>query len=236
MNYKLLIIENPLSTWNSQKTRHLLNDVVSLKAEGYGRAFQDPFLVIPLDVFDFVGTHVLLFCNGELVMAYKTVLNSQCQRMNLDFPLNSIVRRCGTQTHQNEYFSFYEHNKHLRMAYDCHLTVNNKAASNPEILYESLSILHALAYHYRHDYGIDYSFMLGTHFAGTHKTFLKMGAKNFADLPPFRLNTYDQRDAQIMLCNKSFSLRTKEYALKWKNLWETKEVITEVVAPKEKIA
>lgn len=226
MNYKLIIIENPLATWNSSQTRHLINEVVALKAEGYGRAFQDPFLVIPLDVFDFVGTHLLLFHDDKLVMAYKSVLNLNCKKMNLDFPLNSIVRRNGSEIHQKEYFSFIEQNPNSKIAYDCHLTVSNEAALNPEMLYDSLSILYALVYHYRNDFEIDYTFMLGTHFAGTHKTFLKMGSRNFANLSPIKLNTYDNRDAQIMICNRSFSIKAKEYALKWKSIWDGKEVIS----------
>jgi hypothetical protein len=225
MSYRLILLENPLSTWQQKNTRHLLNEVVALKAEGYGRAFQDPFLVIPLDVFDFVGTHLLLFHDDKLAMAYKTVLNLNCQRMNLDFPLHSIVKRCGEQIHQETYFNFFNQYKNLRIAYDCHLTVSNFVANSPEALYDCLSILYALVYYYRFDFQIDYTFMLGTHLAGTHKTFLKMGSKNFADLGPIKLNTYDNRDAQIMICDKNFSIKAKEYALKWKFIWENKKII-----------
>ena len=225
MNYKIIILENPLTTWNQPETRAIVNDIVALKIEGYGRAFNDPFLVIPLDVFEFVGNHILLYEDGKLIMGYKNVALQDWQRMNLDFPLHPHVRSGGTEDHKNTYFKFLNDNNQKRICYDCHLTVSNAIAKNPDKLYECLSILYALVYHYRREYQIDYTFMLGTYFAGTHKTFQKMGAKIFSDLGPIHFSTYDKREALIMLCDNTFSAKTLEYAKTYDVLWRLRRVI-----------
>ena len=236
MKIKLVILENALTTWNDPETRKIVNDVVALKAEGYGRAFNDPLLVIPLDVFEFVGTHVLLYQDDKLIMGYKNVFFHDCKRMNLDFPLHNFVRSGGGPEHQAAYGKFFEEYGAKRICYDSHLTVSTAAASNPELLYTCLTILHALAYHFRHDYQVDYSFMLGTYFAGTHKTFQKMGAKVFENLGPIKLSFYDKRDALIMLCNKAFSAKTIAIAEEYAWLWNERRVISASTVEKKSAA
>lgn len=236
MSYKITILENPLKTWNQLETRAIVNEIVAFKTEGYGRAFNDPLLVIPLDVFEFVGNHILLYKHDKLVMGYKNVFLKDCQRMNLDFPLHTHVRSGGTDDHKKDYFKFFEDNAHKQICYDCHLTVSNLTAKDPETLYECLSILYALVYHYRHEYRIDYTFMLGTYFAGTHKTFQKMGAKIFSGLGPIHFSTYDKREALIMLCDKSFSAKTLEYSKKYEALWKLRRVISVDTKEKMKVA
>jgi hypothetical protein len=225
-NFKIVILENPLTTWNLPKTRQIVNEIVSLKSEGYGRAFNDPLLVIPLDVFEFVGNHILLYKNDKLIMGYKNVSYHDCLRMNLDFPLNGPIRTGGTDEHKKAYHDFFLEHANKKISYDCHLTVSNETSTDPETLYESLSILHALAVHYRHTEEIDFTFMLGTYFAGTHKTFQKMGSVIFEGLPAIHLSTYDKREALIMLCNRSFSKKTLELAQKYEYLWKMREVIS----------
>lgn len=236
MSYKITILENPLTTWNQPETRAIVNDIVALKTEGYGRAFNDPLLVIPLDVFEFVGNHILLYKGDKLVMGYKNVFLHDCQRMNLDFPLNPHVRSGGTEDHKKAYHKFFEDHFQKRICYDCHLTVSNYAARDPETLYDCLAILYALVYHYRHEYSVDYTFMLGTFFAGTHKTFLKMGARKFSELGPINFSTYDKREALIMLCDKSFSDKTIEYSKKYDALWKMRKVINANNKEKLKVA
>ncbi len=225
-NFKIVILENPLTTWNSPKTRLIVNDIVSLKAEGYGRAFNDPLLVIPLDVFEFVGNHILLYKDDKLIMGYKNVSYQDCLRMNLDFPLNAPIRTGGSDEHKKAYHDFFQENGNKKISYDCHLTVSNEASSDPETLYEALSILHALAVHHRFTEKIDFTFMLGTYFAGTHKTFQKMGSVIFQGLPAIHLSTYDKREALIMLCNRNFSKKTLELAQKYERLWKLRRVIS----------
>jgi hypothetical protein len=225
MNYNIVILENPLLTWHEPQTRAIANDIVAMKVEGYGRAFNDPLLVIPLDVFDFVGNHILLFKDNKLVMGYKNVFLHDCQRMNLEFPLNQHVRSGGTEEHKKAYAEFFQVHSKRRVCYDCHLTVSNGVSKNPETLYECLSILYALVFHYRHEYRVDFTFMLGTFFAGTHKTFQKMGSKVFGGLGPIHFSSYDQREALIMLCDKSFSVKAQYYSKKYAPLWENRTVI-----------
>lgn len=225
MTFKLIILENALTTWDQSETREVVCDLVALKTEGYGRAFNDPLLVIPLDVFEFVGNHVLLYKDDELVMGYKSVFLHDCLKMNLDFPLNNAVKNCGSEDHKAAYNEFFGTNKNNTIAYDCHLTVSNRVSKNPELLYECLSILHALAFHYRHEYEVDFTFMLGTYFAGTQKTFQKMGAKAFSGLGSITLATYDKREALIMLCDKNFSAKTTEFAGIYESLWRSRKVI-----------
>jgi hypothetical protein len=236
MNYKIVILEIPLTTWQEPETREIANDIVALKSEGYGRAFNDPLLVIPLDVFDFVGNHILLYKDHELVMGYKNVFRHDCQRMNLDFPLDHHIRTGGTDEHKAAYSKFMQEHGDKRIGYDCHLTVSNAASRNPETLYECLSILYALGHHYRYGYKVDYTFMLGTYFAGTHKTFQKMGAKIFSNLGPIHLSSYDKREALIMLCDKSFSSKAISYATKYEHLWKQRKVISANVSDKMKVA
>ena len=225
MSYKITILENPLTTWHEPETRAIVNDIVSLKTEGYGRAFNDPLLVIPLDVFEFVGNHILLYKDDKLIMGYKNVFFQDCLKMNLDFPLNGPIRSGGSEEHKSAYSQFFEDNAQKQICYDCHLTVSNVAAKDPELQYECLSILFALVYNYRHDYKVDFTFMLGTYFAGTHKTFQKMGAKIFSGLGPISLSSYDKREALIMLCDKSFTQKTIEYSKKYDGLWKMRKVI-----------
>lgn len=236
MTYKITVLENPLTTWHQQETRDTVNEIVKLKTEGYGRAFNDPLLVIPLDVFEFVGNHILLYHEDKLVMAYKSVFYHDCKRMNLDFPLHNFVKSGGEDQHRDHYFKFFEENNNKKICYDSHLTVGNEVAKNPELLYECLSILYALAFHYRTSKKIDYTFMLGTYFAGTHKTFQKMGAKSFCNLGPIKLSFYDKRDALIMLCDRNFSQRTIELAKLYEALWNKKKIINATNEENEKAA
>lgn len=225
-NFKIVILENPLTTWKNTRTRQIVNEIVSLKSEGYGRAFNDPLLVIPLDVFEFVGNHILLYKDDKLIMGYKNVSYHDCLKMNLDFPLNGPVRTGGSDEHRKAYHDFLKENGNKKISYDCHLTVSNDTSSDPETLYESLSILHALAVHYRFTENIDYTFMLGTYFAGTHKTFQKMGSVIFEGLPAIHLSSYDKREALIMLCSRNFSKKTLELAQKYEYLWKMREIIS----------
>jgi hypothetical protein len=236
MTLKIIILENALTTWNHPQTRSIINSIVELKAEGYSRAFDDPLLVIPLDVFEFVGTHVLLYKDDQLVMGYKNVFYHDCLRMNLDFPLHNAVKSGGGDEHREAYLKFFKEYGGKRICYDSHLTVSNRAAKDPELLYQCLSILYALVYHYRHTYEVDYSFMLGTYFAGTHKTFLKMGAKVFGGLGPINLSFYDKRDALIMFCDKSFSPKATGLALEYQELWNNRTVINASSYEKLKVA
>jgi hypothetical protein len=236
MSYHLKILENALTTWDNPETRNLIGDIVALKTEGYGRAFNDPLLVIPLDVFEFVGTHILLYKDDKLVMGYKSVSLRDCERMNLDFPLNGPVRSSGSDEHQSAYFDFLQKNKEKNISYDCHLTVSNRVAADSKLLYECLSILYSLVYYFRYEYCIDYTFMLGTFFAGTHKTFQKMGAKIFSGLGPIRLSTYDKREALIMLCDKNFSAKTIEFSKLYEAIWKSRVVVSANTASKEKAA
>jgi len=225
-NFRIVILENPLTTWKNTRTRQIVNEIVSLKSEGYGRAFNDPLLVIPLDVFEFVGNHILLYKDDKLIMGYKNVSYHDCLRMNLDFPLNGPVRTGGSDEHKKAYHDFFTENGNKKISYDCHLTVSNEVASNPELLYECLSILYAQVYFYRIENKIDFTFMLGTYFAGTHKTFQKMGAKIFSNLGPIKLSSFDKRDALIMLCDKNFSNKTIEFSKKYENLWKMRQIIS----------
>lgn len=225
MSFQITILENPLTTWSENQTREILNDVVSLKTEGYGRAFNDPLLVIPLDVFEFVGHHILVYYDNKLVMGYKSVSYQSCQRMNLNFPLHQFVSSGGTPEHQKAYSEFFQTKTDKNIHYDCHLTVSNDVAKNPELLYECLSILYSLVYHYRNYHQIDYTFMLGTYFAGTHKTFQKMGAKAFAELGSIYFSVYDKRQALIMLCDRNFSGKCIDLAQKYQGLWQGRKVI-----------
>lgn len=236
MNMKLILVENALTTWNEAPTKAIFNDVVAIKSEGYGRSFNDPLLVIPFDVFDFVGTHVLVYLDDKLVMLYKNVFLHDCKRMNLTFPLHNFVRTGGGEQHKSAYAKFFEEFGSKRIAYNSHLTVSNEAASNPEVLHTCLSVLHALAYHYRQHYAVDYSFMLGTYHAGTHKTFQKMGAKPFAGLGPINLDFYDNREAMIMLCDRNFSQKTIGLAREYESLWQDRTVISADSYKKIKVA
>lgn len=236
MKYKITVLENPLTTWHQQETRETLNEIVKLKAEGYGRAFKDPLLVIPLDVFEFVGNHILLYHEEKLVMAYKSVFYHDCLRMNLDFPLHNFVKSGGGEEHRHHYFNFFESNKNKKICYDSHLTVSNDIAKNPELLYECLSILYALVFHYRTSNQVDYAFMLGTYFAGTHKTFQKMGAKSFCNLGPIKLSFYDKRDALIMLCDRSFSHKTIELAKQYEKIWNERKMINAITEEVQNVA
>ncbi|HXH73938.1 MAG TPA: hypothetical protein VNJ08_03170 [Bacteriovoracaceae bacterium] len=236
MKLSIVILENALTTWNQPQTRKIVNDVVALKAEGYGRAFKDPLLVIPLDVFEFVGTHILLYRGETLIMGYKTVSLADCLKMNLTFPMQNVVNSPGAEAHKVAYNKFVSEFELKCIHYDCHLTVSDQAAKNPDLLYECLSILYALVYHYRQDYQVDYSFMLGTFFAGTHKTFLKMGTKIFCDLGPINLSFYDKREALIMLCDRSFSAKSIELALKYEYLWKERSLINGPSYEKSKVA
>lgn len=233
---KLIVVENPLTTWNDPKTKSVFNDIVSVKSEGYGRSFNDPLLVIPFDVFDFVGTHLLLYIDDKLAMLYKSVPLHDCKRMNLTFPLHNIVRAGGGEEHKAAYAKFFEEYGSKHITYDCHLTVSNSTANNPDMLYSCLSILYALVYHSRKHYKVDYSFMLGTFHAGTHKTFQKMGAKPFHNLGPIHLESYANQDVMMMLCDGNFSQKTMSLAAEYAHLWNNRLVISADTLEKIKVA
>jgi hypothetical protein len=227
MSFHIKILKNPLLTWANPETQKTLLEIVSFKTEGYGRKFEDQLKVIPLDVFEFVGTHILLYLDGKIVLGYKSVLRSDCSRMNLGFPPYSIIAGGGTAEHLSAYKTFLELHGEKKLAYDSHLTVSNAAAANPELLYECLEILFALVFHQRHEEAVDFTFMNGAIFAGTHKTFQKMGSKPFAGLGPITVSGYDKREAYVMLCEKKFSEKSIRLAEKYRGLWLARTVISE---------
>lgn len=226
MSYQIKILKNPLLSWAQAETQQTLLEIVSFKTEGYGRKFEDKLKVIPLDVFEFVGTHILLYRHGKIVLGYKSVLRSDCARMNLAFPPDAILAGSGSADHLTAYQEFMAEHGEKRIAYDSHLTVSNEAAGDPELLYECLEILFALVYFQRHEETVDYTFMNGAIFAGTHKTFQKMGSKPFAGLGPIVVSGYDKREAYVMLCNKNFSEKSIRLAEKYRSLWLTRTVIS----------
>lgn len=92
---KIVLLSNPVSTWDDPLTRDLFFQLISLKLKGYGRSYPDG--VIAVDSVDFIADHLLL-CEERrdgglrVLMGYKSVLQSRCEHYHFPFPALPLLK------------------------------------------------------------------------------------------------------------------------------------------------
>lgn len=132
---KIVILDNPLDTWDSKQTQHLFRQMVSLKLEGYRSEY--PKNVLPLDASDFFGTH-LMICkidfSGDLIplVAYKAVTLERCESRRQPFPPRAILK--ASQSDDSALVDVMDRcrNENIPLSYDSAWTMNPKVRENRE--------------------------------------------------------------------------------------------------------
>lgn len=102
---KLVVLRNPSECWNDPilgaQCRDMFAKMVGLKLAGYSSRYGKSTL--PLDVYDFFSTHLLL-CkdyNGQLepILGYKSVTYSECELYHQPLPLVATFESCKAKKH-----------------------------------------------------------------------------------------------------------------------------------------
>lgn len=107
-NLKLIILEDPFSTWENPVTMDLFYKIISLKKSGFGSRFSRNYS--PVDKSDFHATHMCLAeeLNGELkiLSSFKAINKSTSDYYNMPFPGGTICDSTNSIRHINYLKSF----------------------------------------------------------------------------------------------------------------------------------
>ncbi len=97
---RVVVLEYPTHILSEATPQALLSNLLALRVRGYGKEY--PEGVLPLDTYDFIGTH-LMVCreeNGRLVpiSGFRSVFLSTCDFHRLPFPALELIRTAGGAT------------------------------------------------------------------------------------------------------------------------------------------
>jgi hypothetical protein len=99
---RVVILECPYDVMGHKEVQSLFPKILALKIQGYRSAY--PYGVMPVDMGDFVGTHVVLCEEREEglvpLMGFKSVNLDRCETFRLQFPAFGLLD--GTQLSEHK--------------------------------------------------------------------------------------------------------------------------------------
>src|SRR5262245_12436631 len=129
-NFRLVVLDCPLESWNDEGVRELFGDLVALKRLGFGALYRDK--VLPVDTTDFVGRHYLSCLEGpeglRVVAGFRSVDFERCRLFNLPFPALSLARAANAPLHADVVRRFVEED--TRVSYIGSWTIHPTVCGN----------------------------------------------------------------------------------------------------------
>lgn len=136
-NFKILVLDCPYDSWETDETREWFGKIIKLKLTGYRREY--PYGVLPMDTSDFIATHLVIAIEkkGQLepVMAYRSVSHDRCQKHSLSLPVLSLMKQLSATQHAEEIQEIIERceAQKKRVCYASSLAVAEEYAGHPEL-------------------------------------------------------------------------------------------------------
>jgi hypothetical protein len=206
-NLRIVVLENPQASFDSQLVKDLFIDNLAMKIRGFRQRWSQYY--IPTCKTDFIGT-TLMACkevNGKLlpITSYRTIKKSQCEKYRIDFPGSTLCNNTASLEHMNALKDFIEE----AQASDKEVTYSSSFTVYPwlqkEEKREAIEMLIPLFAFYHMHYQVERSIALGAAKTGTDKMYHKMGLfpiklKGEA-LPSIVFPEYDNEEFEVQTLN-----------------------------------
>lgn len=224
-NYQVVILENPCLCWNEQTTQNIFSKVVKLKMDGYQYEYGQN--VMPLNAYDFIGTHLVL-CEKQKddlqpVSIAKISRYSVCDYFNHSFQPIELAKKGGNNKLADEIEEILNETYACgrEITYDSSWTVRpdlrNKKVANSTVL----RIMFSLWVNYHLDHSIPDFIVSATLKVKTDKMFLASGCVPISENPYYRLLEVNNQEA-MMLRSSGLSKLVLLNAEKYRSLWENR--------------
>ena len=240
-NFQLVEINDVLLNYDHPIVQNEYLKLVRMKYESYKWKHDLNFL--PLDAFDFVGTHVFVIdkFTKQPLLCWRGVTYSKCQEYNRDFIALSFAKGCdNSQQHQEALESIVEEccKKKEDIVFWGALAVSSAVESH-DTLRKLFEIFQATAVYYCESYAINRAIISATIMFQTDCTFKKMGFRPLTldgiSLPFLKVKQYNDLEAQLFYFDGRFSQSTLAFAQRYRSLWENR-LTTEVGIDQKKKA
>jgi len=231
--YQIVILDCPYDSIQDVDTQKIFSKFVASKLNGYMKEY--PYGVLPFNVYDLVGT-LLLLCEKkqgselEPIMVFKSTSSERCKKFNLPFELFEYFQKPETEAYKNTVTGILESaQKHgVNVGYNSSWTIKKKIRENPELvkLVRDLSVMMITSY-YTH-YKINEVLIAGVVKFKVDKLLTYIGFEYFQSngkvLPPISCPFLFGEQTAIMHL-KHFSEEAKALALKYDKLWNSRLTI-----------
>lgn len=220
---KVVVLDNPKATWESQETQSLFCKIIALKLSGYGASHSAQSLSI--DTTDFIATHLLLCRTNtgglEPIMGYKSISRKRCDDHSVGFPALTMLENSDGNTYSNKIIEIL--NSSQEISYDSAWTILPPYRKKENITRKLKDIFTAMVVHHHKDFKIPQWLGCGVLRLKTDLFFSKMGAKQIT--PPFRQRSLSGEPV-VMMHLSEFSQSTLNTAAELKFLWDQKIIIS----------
>jgi hypothetical protein len=238
---QIVVLSNPVSTWDDPTTRDLFFQLISLKLKGYGRAYPDG--VIAVDSIDFIADHLLL-CEQRrdgglrVLMGYKSVLHSRCEHYHLPFPALPLLKSSKADQYIPKIEKILEDAKNRKeeLAYSSSWTIDEHAQKNRELNRYLRKLFTTMIIGYHRDYNIPQWMTCGVVRFKTDEYFDFLGGKALTDaFPQYSLEGEPVRMFHIVKHSEQALASAAENEQVWKDrLYISPK--TETPHPEEQLA
>lgn len=175
---KAVVIDCPIKHWNHPIVRQMFHKTVNLKLTGFHSKMPDNYL--PVDTFDYIGTHILA-CrereNGELhpIMGFKGISLERCLHYGQNFSGRSSISSVRSDIHKmalDQYIDSSVGAGHA-LAYTSSFAVDPNLDRREKL--EAMKLLFPLIAFYRRDFRLSRLLANGSIKSKTNITFRKLG-------------------------------------------------------------
>lgn len=113
-NFKLVILDYPISHLSNPSTQRALNDVIINKQKNFTRTNEN---YVVMDKHDMIGTHYLIYdiseiFNPKLILAIRTTFENRAQQHYLKTPIQELIPQLKLES-QEHYQNFRNQKEHL---------------------------------------------------------------------------------------------------------------------------
>lgn len=227
---KLVVLRNPSECWNDPvmgpKCREMFTKMVGLKLSGYSSRYEKSTL--PLDVYDFFSTH-LLICKeyeGQLepVLGYKSVTFSDCETYHQPLPLIATLESCKAEKHLLALQELMAQNSGKNIRYCLSYTILPKERQDKAFSAILKEMMAAVFVHFIRETRTDLATLCGVTKFKVDQMFMSWGYEPIQyqgkGLPPY-LNIVVETEALACFLRK-FSPYAESMAQKYESLWNSR--------------
>lgn len=229
---RVVVLDCPYKTWHQPRTQQLFGEIVDMKIMGYRQAYPDG--VLPVDTYDFIGTHVLI-CEekGESLKplsGFKSIALKRCERFNLQFPAYLQLRGAEMTIHRQAIDQIISRCKNLdrEIVFDSSWAVAPEARALRTTYLQLQQMFVSNIVHWHQTEGEPERLGMGGIRVRTHRFFEKVGYERVAlegnSLPVFRQASL--MGASVILMHlKTCSRYAFELAERYRDSWSNRTVI-----------
>jgi len=227
---KLVVLSNPSECWNhptlSAQCRDMFTKMVELKLAGYASRYGKSTL--PLDVYDFFSTHLLLCRDNqgqlEPVLGYKSVTYSECESYHQPLPLIATFEACKADKHLLALQELIAQHSGQNIRYCLSYTIHPERRQDKAFRTQLKEIMAAIFVHFIRHTQTDLATLCGVPKFNVDQMFMSWGYEPLQyqgkDLPPY-LNVVVETEARACFL-RNFSFYAERMAQKYEDIWNSR--------------